>query len=98
MQIQYLRSLVKKSQILKPIKRYITINTIDGFQGQERDIIMISLVRSNEKGEIGFLRDLRRMNVAMTRARMKLFILGDPETLSKNPFYRDLKKYIDNLK
>ncbi len=97
MQIQYLRTLVKKSQILKPIKRFITINTIDGFQGQERDIIMISLVRSNEKGEIGFLRDLRRMNVAMTRARMKLFILGDSETLSKNPFYRDLKKYIDSL-
>ncbi len=97
MQIQYLRTLVKKSQILKPIKRFITINTIDGFQGQERDIIMISLVRSNEKGEIGFLRDLRRMNVAMTRARMKLIILGDSETLSKNPFYRDLKKYIDSL-
>lgn len=98
MQVQFLRTLVKKSQILKPVKRYITINTVDGFQGQERDIIMISLVRSNEKGEIGFLRDLRRMNVAMTRARMKLFILGDAKTLSGNPFYRDLKKYVDSLK
>lgn len=97
MQVQFLRTLVKKSQILKPVKRYITINTVDGFQGQERDIIMISLVRSNEKGEIGFLRDLRRMNVAMTRARMKLFILGDAKTLSGNPFYRDLKKYVDSL-
>lgn len=97
MQVQFLRSLVKKSQILKPVKRFITINTVDGFQGQERDIIMISLVRSNEKGEIGFLRDLRRMNVAMTRARMKLFILGDAETLEGNPFYRDLKKYVDSL-
>ncbi len=97
MQVQFLRSLVKKSQILKPMKRFITINTVDGFQGQERDIIMISLVRSNEKGEIGFLRDLRRMNVAMTRARMKLFILGDAETLSRNPFYRDLKRYVDSL-
>lgn len=97
MQVQFLRSLVKKSQILKPVKRFITINTVDGFQGQERDIIMISLVRSNEKGEIGFLRDLRRMNVAMTRARMKLFILGDAETLAGNPFYRDLKKYVDSL-
>ena len=97
MQVQFLRSLVKKSQILKPVKRFITINTVDGFQGQERDIIMISLVRSNEKGEIGFLRDLRRMNVAMTRARMKLFILGDAEMLSGNPFYRDLKKYVDSL-
>lgn len=97
MQVQFLRSLVKKSQILKPVKRFITINTVDGFQGQERDIIMISLVRSNEKGEIGFLRDLRRMNVAMTRARMKLFILGDAETLAGNPFYRDLKKYIGSL-
>lgn len=98
MQVQFLRTLVKKSQTLKPVKRYITINTVDGFQGQERDIIMISLVRSNEKGEIGFLRDLRRMNVAMTRARMKLFILGDAKTLSGNPFYRDLKKYVDSLK
>lgn len=98
MQVQFLRTLVKKSQVLKPVKRYITINTVDGFQGQERDIIMISLVRSNEKGEIGFLRDLRRMNVAMTRARMKLFILGDAKTLSGNPFYRDLKKYVDSLK
>ncbi|MCQ2256003.1 MAG: AAA domain-containing protein [Bacteroidaceae bacterium] len=97
MQVQFLRTLVKKSQVLKPVKRYITINTVDGFQGQERDIIMISLVRSNEKGEIGFLRDLRRMNVAMTRARMKLFILGDAKTLSGNPFYRDLKKYVDSL-
>ncbi|MCF0208363.1 MAG: AAA family ATPase [Bacteroidaceae bacterium] len=98
LQIQYLRSLVKKSQILKPLKHYITINTIDGFQGQERDIILISLVRSNEKGEIGFLRDLRRMNVAMTRARMKLFIIGNSTTLSHNPFYRDLKMYIDSLR
>ena len=98
MQVQYLRTLIKQSQTLKPLRKSITINTIDGFQGQERDIILISLVRSNEKGEIGFLRDLRRMNVAMTRARMKLFILGNAETLAKNPFYSDLKKYIDSLK
>ena len=73
------------------------MNTIDGFQGQERDIILISLVRSNDQGNIGFLSDLRRMNVAMTRARMKLIIIGDASTLSHHPFYRRLFKYINNL-
>ena len=70
------------------------MNTVDGFQGQERDIILISLVRANTEGQIGFLRDLRRMNVAITRARMKLFILGDVPTLTRHPFYRKLYEFV----
>ena len=73
------------------------MNTVDGFQGQERDVIMISLVRSNDDGQIGFLRDLRRMNVAMTRARMKLFVLGDATTMTRHPFYNKLYHYIRKL-
>ena len=97
MQAQYIRSLVKQSETLRPLRRTITVQTVDGFQGQERDIILISLVRSNEHGQIGFLGDLRRMNVAMTRARMKLIIIGHQETLSHHPFYHRLKEYIDSL-
>jgi superfamily I DNA and/or RNA helicase len=67
---------------------------VDGFQGQERDVIMISLVRANDQGQIGFLHDLRRMNVAITRARMKLIILGDTSTLTKHKFYKALFNYI----
>lgn len=89
-QVQYLRQRVKKSQFFKPYRHLISINTVDGFQGQERDIIFISLVRANDDGQIGFLADLRRMNVAITRARMKLIILGDSETLCKHKFYRQL--------
>ena len=70
------------------------VNTVDGFQGQERDVVFISLVRANEDGQIGFLNDLRRMNVAITRARMKLVILGDATTLTKHAFYRKLIQYI----
>lgn len=76
-QVQYLRRLVRNDAFFKPYRQAITINTVDGFQGQERDVILISLVRANEEGQIGFLNDLRRMNVAITRARMKLIILGD---------------------
>ncbi len=89
-QVQFLRGLVKRTPFFKPFRHLISINTVDGFQGQERDVIMISLVRSNDEGNIGFLRDLRRMNVAMTRARMKLIIIGDVETLTSHPFYRRL--------
>ena len=96
-QVQYLRHLIKKTDFYKPFRKIIAVNTVDGFQGQERDIIVISMVRSNEKGQIGFLRDLRRMNVAITRARMKLIILGDSATLTRHPFYRRLKEYIDSL-
>lgn len=89
-QVHYLRHLLKKEPFFRPCRRLITVHTVDGFQGQERDVIMISLVRANEKGQIGFLRDLRRMNVAITRARMKLLILGEAVTLTRHPFYREL--------
>lgn len=96
-QTLYLRHIIKKVPFFKPIRRLISINTVDGFQGQERDIILISMVRSNEEGQIGFLRDLRRMNVAMTRARMKLLIIGHIPTLSRHPFYRRLHAHIKSL-
>ena len=97
-QVHYLRHLLKKEPFFRPCRRLITVHTVDGFQGQERDVIMISLVRANEKGQIGFLRDLRRMNVAITRARMKLLILGEAVTLTRHPFYRELYEYIGELR
>ena len=96
-QVQYLRQLIKKDGFFKPYRQLITVNTVDGFQGQERDVILISLVRANEKGEIGFLGDLRRMNVAITRARMKLIILGNAATLTRHSFYKKLYEYISGL-
>ena len=96
-QVQYLRRLLMKREYFKPFRRQISVNTVDGFQGQERDVIVISLVRSNDEGQIGFLRDLRRMNVAITRARMKVIILGNRKTLTRHPFYRQLCKYITQL-
>ena len=97
-QVQYLKRLIKKRTFFKPFRHLISVNTVDGFQGQERDVILISLVRANDKGQIGFLRDLRRMNVAMTRARMKLFILGDAPTLTRHPFYKQLYNYIQQVR
>ena len=97
-QVHYLTHLLKKEPFFRPCRRLITVHTVDGFQGQERDVIMISLVRANEKGQIGFLRDLRRMNVAITRARMKLLILGEAVTLTRHPFYRELYEYIGGLR
>ena len=96
-QVQYLRRLLKKKEFFKPYRSLISVNTVDGFQGQERDIILISLVRANDEGQIGFLRDLRRMNVAITRARMKLIILGDASTMTRHPFYKRLYDYIEAL-
>ncbi len=93
-QVQYLRGKIKGNSFLRPFRSLITVNTVDGFQGQERDVIFISLVRANEDGQIGFLNDLRRMNVAITRARMKLVILGDASTLTKHPFYKRLMLFI----
>ncbi len=95
-QVQYLKKLIKKYDFFKPYRRLISVNTVDGFQGQERDVILISLVRSNDEGQIGFLKDLRRMNVAMTRARMKLIILGNKDTMTLHPFYKELWEYIEN--
>ena len=95
-QVQYLRRLVRNDAFFKPYRQAITINTVDGFQGQERDVILISLVRANEEGQIGFLNDLRRMNVAITRARMKLIILGDASTLTRHAFYKKLYTYVSS--
>lgn len=97
-QVQYLRRLLMKREFFKPFRRYISVNTVDGFQGQERDIILVSLVRANDNGDIGFLRDLRRMNVAITRARMKLIILGDTSTMTRHAFYRRLWEYVKGLR
>lgn len=97
-QVQYLRRLVRNDAFFKPYRQAITINTVDGFQGQERDVILISLVRANEEGQIGFLNDLRRMNVAITRARMKLIVLGDASTLTRHAFYKKLYEYIESLR
>ena len=96
-QVQYLKRLLKKYEFFKPYRRLISVNTVDGFQGQERDVILISLVRSNDEGQIGFLKDLRRMNVAMTRARMKLIILGNKDTMTKHPFYQKLWEYVEGV-
>ena len=93
-QVQYLRRQIRKKEFFKPFRHLIAVNTVDGFQGQERDIILISLVRANDEGQIGFLRDLRRMNVAITRARMKLIILGDSQTMTRHPVYKRLYEYV----
>ena len=96
-QVQLLRRMLRRDAWWKPLRQLISVNTVDGFQGQERDIILISMVRNNEQGQVGFLSDLRRMNVAITRARMKLIIIGHSPTLCHHPFYKRLKHYIDNI-
>ena len=96
-QVQILNALVQESEILNPYRNQISVNTIDSFQGQERDVVYISLTRSNVEGSIGFLSDTRRMNVAMTRARKKLVVIGDSSTLSKSKFYAGFIEYTENL-
>lgn len=93
-QVDQLQKLAEASPVFEAIRSLITINTVDAFQGQERDVIAIGLVRSNDQGEVGFLSDIRRTNVAMTRARKKLLIVGDSATLSSHPFYLDLLEYV----
>lgn len=93
-QVKTLQALFDESDVLQTIKEQVDINTVDAFQGQERDIIYISLVRSNDEGEIGFLADERRMNVAMTRARKKLVMFGDTATLGNNAFYHQFLDYV----
>ena len=89
--------LVPDLLLLQPYISKITLNTIDSFQGQERDIVYISLTRSNTEGEIGFLADIRRMNVAMTRAKKKLVVIGDSSTLARLPFYAGFISYAENI-
>ncbi len=93
-QVDHLHKLAEASPVLEPLHKLITINTVDAFQGQERDVIAISFVRSNEKAEVGFLGDIRRTNVAMTRARKKLIMTGDSATLGSHPFYVELLEYV----
>ena len=93
-QILLMTEMLPNYPSLKEIDELLTIDTIDAFQGRERDVIYISLVRSNDKGEIGFLEDVRRINVAMTRAKKKLVIVGDSATLGNHPFYSDLIDYV----
>lgn len=89
-QVYVFKDLLQHAPELQPYMGKIAVNTVDSFQGQERDMIYISLVRSNSDGVIGFLADTRRMNVAMTRARKKLVMMGDSATLTRLPFYADL--------
>jgi ATP-dependent RNA/DNA helicase IGHMBP2 len=93
-QVDYLLHLAESSSFLEPLQKLVTINTVDAFQGQERDVIAISFVRSNAKGEVGFLADIRRTNVAMTRAKKKLIMIGDSATLGTHPFYVRLLEYV----
>lgn len=94
-QVRLIRKLLKMQHFFRPIKRQVSVGSVDGFQGQERDVIIISMVRDNDQGNIGFLRDLRRMNVAITRARMKIIIIGNTQTLAKHPFYSRLIKHFE---
>ncbi len=93
LQVQVLHELLQHSAVLQRHSHSISVNTIDSFQGQERDIVYISMTRSNSDSRIGFLADIRRMNVAMTRARRKLVIIGDSATLSQSKFYADFIAY-----
>ena len=96
-QVQTLQNKIAQSPLLSSYLSHISVNTVDGFQGQERDVIYISLTRSNARGEIGFLANVRRMNVAMTRARKKLVVVGDSATLGQNPFFQAFFDYIDEI-
>jgi superfamily I DNA and/or RNA helicase len=96
-QVELLRLGIKENEDLIAYQDKISVNTIDSFQGQERDMVYISLVRSNSAAAIGFLSDTRRMNVAMTRAKKKLVVIGDSSTLSKSKFYTDFIAYAESL-
>ncbi|MGC3944941.1 MAG: AAA domain-containing protein [Chryseolinea sp.] len=95
-QVDILVKLVDNSAVLLPLHTRIAVNTVDAFQGQERDVIGISFVRSNDKSEVGFLGDIRRTNVAMTRAKKKLIMVGDSATLGGHPFYLALIEYVQD--
>lgn len=96
-QIYELRDQLSNTPELQPYTNSISINTIDSFQGQERDMVYIGMTRSNNEGSIGFLSDIRRMNVAMTRAKKKLVVIGDSATLSQLPFYNDFIELTQEL-
>jgi ATP-dependent RNA/DNA helicase IGHMBP2 len=96
-QIRLLKEQMLNSPALQLYGDHISVNTIDSFQGQERDVVYISMTRSNTDGVIGFLSDIRRMNVAITRARKKLVIIGDSSTLARLPFYANLITYTEQI-
>jgi superfamily I DNA and/or RNA helicase len=98
-QINYLKDAIEDSEMLNGLllQRRLSVGTVDSFQGQERDIIAITLTRSNSQGEIGFLSDIRRMNVGMTRARRKLLLVGDSSTLCRHPFFEELLVYVKGV-
>ena len=96
-QVQYISQLIAADEALQQMPAKIVVKTVDGFQGQERDIIYISLVRSNDTKEIGFLNDIRRMNVALTRARQRLVVIGDSATLANHPFYKSFIEYAESI-
>lgn len=96
-QVQYLINKVAEDEDFNNYRSQIAIKTVDGFQGQERDVIYISLVRSNDLKEIGFLNDIRRMNVALTRAKKKLVVIGDSATLANYPFYKNFLDYTESI-
>lgn len=97
MQLHELHEALIHTPALAPHLAAISVNTIDSFQGQERDVVYISMTRSNGEQSIGFLSDIRRMNVAMTRARKKLVVIGDSATLSVHPFYKDFVAYAERI-
>ncbi|MDX1628653.1 MAG: AAA domain-containing protein [Fulvivirga sp.] len=94
-QVELIEKLVNQEPALDPVRKNITVNTVDAFQGQERDIIYISLTRSNQHGIIGFLQEYRRMNVAITRARHQVVMIGDSATLGSDPFFGSLLDYVE---
>ncbi|NQD72615.1 AAA family ATPase [Sphingobacterium shayense] len=96
-QVALLKEIITEDEQLKPFLKYIQVNTIDSFQGQEKDVIYISLTRSNDEQQIGFLSDVRRMNVAMTRAKKKLIIIGDSSTIGQHPFYQGLLSFTESV-
>lgn len=89
-QVNYLKSLLENQENIR-------VGTVDSFQGQESEAVFISLVRSNDKNEIGFLADTRRLNVALTRAKKKLVVIGDSATLGNHPFYKKFLAYVEKL-
>ena len=96
-QIAVLKEQLEHATALQPYLHAISVNTIDSFQGQEKETIILSLVRSNDDGDIGFLKDYRRMNVAITRAKEQLFVIGDSATIGADSFYNAFLTYIEKF-
>ncbi len=96
-QTEYIRNYIQEHESFKDSRHHFSVRTVDGFQGQERDIMCISMTRSNDSGEIGFLSDTRRMNVALTRAKRKLLVFGDSATLANHPFYKKFLDYVEEI-